>query len=175
MRCYVPRTGTILFIIVIGAIVLHGPVGHAAATLGIVTAILAAIALVAGIATGTTVAARARQRRRAADGGCVTCQFKCQQALTRRGFRAAERRPLLVGFYTMERAKPQWPLEPMPLSATGGGDAQTAVVPETPVLEDVAVAEALVVPEDILVPGTSVSGAAEDHDRARTDGDLVPT
>jgi hypothetical protein len=174
VRCYVPRTGTILFIIVIGAVALHGPVGHAAATVGIVTAVLAGVALVAGLVTGITLAARARQRRRAVAGGCVSCRFKCQQALTRRGFRPAVRRPFLVGFYTVERAHPQWPHEPMPLSATRSGDAEAAVVEQAAVPDNV-VAETLVVPEDILVPGTSLSGAAEDHDRARTDGDLVPT
>jgi len=179
VRCYVPRAGTILFIVVIGAIVLHGPVGHAAATVGIVTAILAGVALVAGLITGITLATRARQRRRAAAGGCVSCQFNCQQALTRQGFRPAARRPLLVGFYTMERARPEWPNEPMPLSATRSGDAQAAVTEGAPVTEQAVVPETPVIPDtslpEAVIPDTSVPGTAEYDDRARADGDLVPS
>lgn len=174
MRCYVPRAGTILFIVVIGAIVLHGPVGHAVAMVGIVTAVLAGVALVAGLITGITLATRARQRRRAAAGGCVSCEFKCQQALTRQGFRPAARRPLLVGFYTMERARPAWPNEPMPLSATRSGDAQAAVTEGAPVTDQAVIPETPVIP-DTSVPDISVPRTAEYDDRARADSDLVPS
>jgi hypothetical protein len=117
VRCYLPSTGTVLLVIVIVAAAFHGPVGHAAATVGVVTAILAITALVAGILTGTTLAARAIRRRRAAAGGCVTCQFKCQQA-------PAARRPLLVGIYTRQPEGPRWPHEPLRLSATRTAEHQ---------------------------------------------------
>lgn len=148
MRCYLPSTGTILIVIVIGAALLHGPASHIAAGMGTIAVILAVTALVAGLFTGTILTARAIQRRRAAAGGCVSCRFQCQRAITsaacvagRGGGRgAAPRQPLLVGIYTGEQQPPRWP---QTASAGSGNDG--------------------------------VAGTAQDHDRARSDGNLIPT
>jgi hypothetical protein len=155
MRCYLPSTGTVLIVIVIGAALLHGPVSHVAAGMGTIAVILAVTALVAGIFTGTILAARTIQRRRAAAGGCVTCRFQCQRAQTAcqsatrptaRG--AAARRPLLVGVYNREPEPPRWP-HAAALGASASASAGSG---------------------DGGVPGT-----AQDQDRARADGDLIPT
>jgi hypothetical protein len=124
--------------------VLRGPAGHAIATVGLITAILAVTALVAGILTGTALAARAIQRRRAAAGGCTGCRFSCQHALT-----PAPRRPVLVGIYTRESAPsgPQWPHQQLSLTALEAGSGAGS--------------------------GYLDAGASEHHDRARADGDLV--
>lgn len=170
MRCYVPRIGTILLIIVAGAGVLHGPAGHAVATVGLITAALMSTALVVGILTGMLFAARAVQRRRGAAGACTTCRFSCQQSLTRHGARPAGRRPLLVGIYTRENPKPRWPRQPIPLTTflnwPPEGDTTATPAPAT----------AERVPERSAAgSGDLGAGAAEHQDRARPDGDLVPS
>lgn len=141
MRCYLPSTGTVLIVIVIGAALLHGPASHIAAGMGTIALILAVTALVAGLFTGTILATRAIQRRRAAAGGCVSCRLQCQRAMAtcRPAGRPAARRPLLVGIYTGEQQQPRWPNA----SAGSGNDA--------------------------------VAGTAQDQDRARSDGNLIPT
>lgn len=97
MRCYMPRTGTIVIGIVTLIGLLHGPAGRAVASVGLITAALAVSALAAGIITGITIAARSVQRRRAAAGGCVTCRFDCQyQTVTKHGVSGAARRPMLI-------------------------------------------------------------------------------
>jgi hypothetical protein len=101
VRCYLPRTGTILVAIATLIVLLHGPAGHAIAAVGEVTAALAVSALAAGTFTGITIAARAQQRRRALAGGCPTCRFDCQyQTLTGHGVTGATRRPMLVTIHT---------------------------------------------------------------------------
>ena len=141
MRCYLPSTGTVLIVIVIGAALLHGPASHIAAGMGTIALILAITALVAGLFTGTILTARAIQRRRAAAGGCVSCRFQCQRAINSAACvqRAAPRRPLLVGIYTGEQQPPRWPN-----ASAGSGNG-------------------------------GVAGTAQDQDRARSDGNLIPT
>ena len=152
MRCYLPSTGTVLIVIVIGAALLHGPASHIAAGMGTIAVILAVTALVAGLFTGTILTTRAIQRRRAAAGGCISCRFQCQRAITSAACqqRAAPRRPLLVGIYTGEQQPPRWPHSaPANASARSGNDGVDGV--------------------------KAVAGTAQDHDRARSDGNLIPT
>lgn len=159
MRCYAPRAGTILFFVVLGAVALHGQVGQAVATVGLVTAILAASALVAGILTGSAFAVRAVQRRRAAVGACTTCRFNCQLSLTqltRHGTRPASRRPVFVGIYTRQE-EPRWPERALPLTALVAPAGPPSGTDET----------------SLTLSGDLDAGAAQDHDRARADGELV--
>lgn len=149
MRCYLPSTGTILIVIVIGAALLHGPVSHVAAGMGTIAIILALTALVAGVFTGTILATRAIQRRRATAGGCVTCRFQCQRAQTTCqpasvAGRGGGRRPLLVGVYNREPEPPRWPHASAMDGSAGSGNG-------------------------------SVPGTAQDQDRARANSDLIPT
>lgn len=199
MRCYVPRIGTLVLIVAAGAGLLHGPAGHAAATVGLVTAILVATALVVGILTGMLFAVRAVQRRRGAAGACTTCRFSCQQSLTRHGARPAGRRPLLVGIYTREEPRRQWPRQPIPLTTflnwptpadgTDGVNAAdgvgTAGPPEpTSPPEPAKLASPPEPPEPAVErllersaarSGDLDPGTAQHQDRARSDGDLVPS
>jgi hypothetical protein len=164
VRCYLPSTGTVLIVIVIGAALLHGPASHIAAGMGTIAMILALTALVAGLFTGTILTTRAIQRRRAAAGGCVSCRFQCQRAITstacvagRGRGAAAQRRPMLVGIYTGEQQPPPttpsphtWPqIAPANASAGSGNDRIDGV--------------------------DGVAGTAQDQDRARSDGNLIPT
>jgi hypothetical protein len=161
VRCYLPSTGTVLIVIVIGAALLRGPASHIAAGMGTIAVILAVTALVAGLFTGTILTARAIQRRRAAAGGCVSCRFQCQRAMTSAGAATREpacaasrepapRRPLLVGIYTGEQQPPRWPqIAPANASAGSGVDGVDGV--------------------------DGVAGTAQNHDRARANGDLIPT
>jgi hypothetical protein len=159
VRCYLPSTGTVLVIIVIGAVLLRGPAGHVAAGVGTIAAILAVTALVAGVFTGTILAARTIQRRRAAAGGCVGCRFQCQRAMAAPAARTATacrpatrvaRRPLLVGVYNREPEPERWPhaaaldVQTEPAGSAGSGDG-------------------------------GVARAAQDQQRARSNGDLIPT
>jgi hypothetical protein len=108
VRCYLPRTGTIVVAIATLIGLLHGPAGHAVAAVGVVTAALAVSALVAGVLTGITLAARRVQRRRAEAGGCVTCSFDCQyQTVTRHGTAPTSRRPLLVTIHSRAPQQPE--------------------------------------------------------------------
>jgi hypothetical protein len=172
MRCYLPSTGTVLVIIVIGATLLHGLVGHIAAGMGVIAVILAITALVAGIFTGTALAARAIPRRRAAAGGCVTCRFQCQHALTGTGKRpqGAGRRPLLVGVYTREPQRQGWPEVPL---------TRVYSTPVPPVAAPPEAAEpAAAITASAAGSGNeaaSITRAAEHQDRARSNGDLIPT
>lgn len=176
MRCYVPRIGTIVLIIAIGAGILHGPVGQAVGAVGLVTAALAVSALVVGILTGMTMTARRIQRRRAANGACTTCGYSCQQSMTRGGPRSAARRPLLVGIYTREKTKPAPQPVPVPVPVQ-------IHVPE-PEPEPVSQWPGQLIPlttflnESLPSPagsGDLEPGTAEHEDGARTDGDLVPS
>jgi hypothetical protein len=162
VRCYLPSTGTVLVIIVIGAVLLRGPAGHVAAGVGTIAAILAVTALVAGVFTGTILAARTIQRRRAAAGGCVGCRFQCQRAMAAPAARTATtcrpatqttRRPLLVGVYNREPEPARWPhaaaLDVQAEPAEPAGSARSG--------------------------DGGVARAAQDQQRARSNGDLIPT
>jgi hypothetical protein len=173
MRCYLPSTGTVLVIIVIGATLLHGLVSHVAAGMGVIAVVLAITALVAGIFTGTALAARAIQRRRAAAGGCVTCRFQCQHALTSTGKRpqgGTRRRPLLVGVYTREPERQGWPEVPL---------TRVYSTPVPPVAVQPEAAEPSAAITASAAGGgneaADITRAAQHQDRARSNGDLIPT
>ena len=82
MVCYA-RPATWLAAIVMAAwLVFSRPVGHfldTAALMAVVTLATAAAAVAAALAFAAFASTR---RRRAAAGGCVNCQFRCQHAMT---------------------------------------------------------------------------------------------
>jgi hypothetical protein len=92
-------------------------------------ALMVAISVAAGVAVVaaalTFVAFGSIRRRRAVAGGCVHCQFRCQQAMTG----APERRPAGQAAQR-EPASPRWPDRPMYGSGAaappGGAAAQPA-------------------------------------------------
>ena len=82
MVCYARPASRLVAIIFVAWLVFAVPARHFLSTAALATAVLvaatgAAVAAAVAVATFTSV-----KRRRAAAGGCVTCQFRCQQAMT---------------------------------------------------------------------------------------------
>lgn len=102
MVCYARPAAWLAAIVAVAWLMLARPVSHFFDT--------AALVLTVAVATATGVAAAALalvalisvRRRRAAVGGCLTCQFRCQHAMTGRPSRlslvtTADRRPPAPG------------------------------------------------------------------------------
>jgi hypothetical protein len=82
MVCYARPAGRFAAFLIVALVVFGRPVGHFLDTAAILVAALA-VAGGAAIATALALAAFASTRhRRAAAGGCVSCQFHCQHAMT---------------------------------------------------------------------------------------------
>ena len=82
MVCYARPAGWLAAILVVAWLVFAEPVSHFFDTAALVLAVTAATggaAVAAALAVATFMSAR---RRRAAAGGCVSCQFRCQHAMT---------------------------------------------------------------------------------------------
>jgi hypothetical protein len=78
MVCYARPASRLVAIIFVAWLVFAVPARHFLSTAALATAVLvAATGAAVAVATFTSV-----KRRRAAAGGCVTCQFRCQQAMT---------------------------------------------------------------------------------------------
>jgi hypothetical protein len=82
MVCYARPAGCFAAIVAVAWLVFAGPVSHLFGDAATVVAVIAAT-------VGTAVAAAlafaifmATRRHRAAAGGCVTCRFQCQHAMT---------------------------------------------------------------------------------------------
>jgi hypothetical protein len=82
MVCYARPASRLAALLIVALLVFGHPVGHFLDTAAIFVAALAA-AGGAALATALIFAALASTRhRRAAAGGCVSCQFRCQHAMT---------------------------------------------------------------------------------------------
>ena len=82
MVCYARPAGCFAAIVAVAWLVFAGPVSHLfgdAATLVAVLAATLGTAVAAALAFAIFLATR---RHRAAAGGCVTCRFQCQHAMT---------------------------------------------------------------------------------------------
>ena len=91
MVCYARPAAWLAAILVVAWLVFAEPVSRffdSAALIAAVTAATAGAAVAAALVFATFMSVR---RRRAAAGGCVSCQFRCQHAMTER-----TRRPWLV-------------------------------------------------------------------------------
>ena len=87
MVCYARPASWLAAIAVIAFVILGRPVGHFLDTAAVAVALMVVIAG-AAVATALVLAAfMSTRRRRAAAGGCVSCQFRCQHAMTERGRR----------------------------------------------------------------------------------------
>ena len=108
MVCYARPASWLAAIAVIAFVILGRPVGHFLETAAVAVALTVVIAG-AAVATALVLAAvMSTRRRRAAAGGCVSCQFRCQHAMT-----ASSRRSWLVT--TADRRAPAAPVFlPMP-------------------------------------------------------------
>jgi hypothetical protein len=82
MVCYARPASWLAAIAVIAFVILGRPVGHFLDTAAVAVALTVVIAG-AAVATALVLAAfMSTRRRRAAAGGCVSCQFRCQHAMT---------------------------------------------------------------------------------------------
>jgi hypothetical protein len=106
MVCYARPASRFAVFLIVALVVFGRPAGHFLGTAAILVSALAA-AGGAAIAAALVLAAFASTRRqRAAAGGCVSCQFRCQHAMT-----GPSRRPWLVT--TANRQEPS-PADPAP-------------------------------------------------------------
>jgi hypothetical protein len=116
MVCYARPASWLAAIAVVAFLILGRPVGHFLDTAAVAVALTVVIAG-AAVATALALAAvMSTRRRRAAAGGCVSCQFRCQHAMTE-----SSRRSWLVT--TVDRRAPA--PAPVPVAVAG----QSAVMP----------------------------------------------
>lgn len=82
MVCYARPAGRMAAIILPIFLVFSRPISHYFNTAALVVAITVAIAVAAALAAVAFGVFLAVRRRRAAAGGCVSCQLRCQHAMT---------------------------------------------------------------------------------------------
>jgi hypothetical protein len=127
MVCYARPAGCFAAIVAVAWLVFAGPVshlfGHAAALVAILAAVVGT-AVAAALAFAIFMATR---RHRAATGGCVSCRFQCQHAMTEqtsgpvpqlreRGMEIIRSSPVLLPMPAVRVAAtsaPRWPDQPI--------------------------------------------------------------
>jgi hypothetical protein len=113
MVCYARPASWLAAVAVVAFVILGRPVGHFLDTAAVAVALTVVIAG-AAVATALVLAAfMSTRRRRAAAGGCVSCQFRCQHAMT-----ASSRRSWLVTIVD-RRAPALVPVAERPAAARG--------------------------------------------------------
>ena len=104
MVCYARPAGRMAALVLVVLLVFGRPVGHFFDT----AALMIGIAVAAGGAAVAAVVAFAAfgsiRRRRAAAGGCVSCQFRCQHAMTEQ--------PRQLVLVERDPGPPRWPDRP---------------------------------------------------------------
>jgi hypothetical protein len=91
MVCYARPASRFAAFLIVALVVFGRPVGHFLGTAAILVAALAAAGGAAVAAAFVLAAFASTRRQRATAGGCVSCQFRCQHAMT-----GPSRRPWLV-------------------------------------------------------------------------------
>jgi hypothetical protein len=115
MVCYARPAGRMAAIVLLIFLVFSRPISHYFNTAALVVAITVAIAVAAALAAVAFGAFLAVRRRRAAAGGCVSCQLQCQHAMTEQ-----PRRLLMVS--TVDRGADRAPAAArLPVSAVDHG------------------------------------------------------
>jgi hypothetical protein len=125
MVCYARPAGRFTVLLIGALLVFSRPVGHfldTAAFLVAATVATGGAAIAAALVFASFMSAR---RRRASAGGCVSCQFRCQHAMT-----GSSRRPWLVT--TADRAEPGPVLLPAPSVRPAGLPVGTPRWPDQP-------------------------------------------
>jgi hypothetical protein len=84
MVCYARPAAWLAAIVAVAWLVFARPAGHFFDTAALTVAVTVAIAGAATSAALVVAVFMSVRRRRAAAGGCVTCQFRCQHAMTGR-------------------------------------------------------------------------------------------
>ncbi len=82
MVCYTRPASRLAALLIVALLVFGHPVGHFLDTAAILVATLAATGGAAIAAALVFAAFASRRHRRAAAGGCVSCTFRCQHAMT---------------------------------------------------------------------------------------------
>jgi hypothetical protein len=135
MVCYARPAGMMAAVVLVVLVVFGRPAGHFFDA----AALMAAIAVAAGIAAVAAVLAFVAfgsiRRRRAAAGGCVSCQLRCQHAMTEQPRRLLVVSTVERGVVTPQRvatsqrgaaspergaAAPRWPDRPAYRSGAAG-------------------------------------------------------
>jgi len=121
MVCYARPAGRMAAVVLVVLLVFGRHVGHffdAAALTVAITVAAGGAAVAAAVAFAAFLSIR---RRRAAAGGCVSCQLRCQHAMTEQPRRlvvsTVERGPVAARDGT---AVPRWPDRPAYRSAAAG-------------------------------------------------------
>lgn len=84
MVCYARPAGRLAVLLVVAWLVFSAPVSRFSGSAAIVVTVAAALAVAALAAVIVFTAFLSVRRRRAAAGGCVSCRFRCQHAMTER-------------------------------------------------------------------------------------------
>jgi len=82
MVCYARPASRLAALAIVAVLVFSRPVSHFFGTAALILAVTVAAAGAAVAATLVVAACMSARHRRAAAGGCVSCQFRCQQAMT---------------------------------------------------------------------------------------------
>ncbi|MGH3199831.1 MAG: hypothetical protein ACRDNT_28810, partial [Streptosporangiaceae bacterium] len=82
MVCYARPASRLAAIIIVAWLVFARPISHFLDTAALMVAVSVAAAGVAVAAALVFATFMSTRRRRAAAGGCVSCQFRCQHAMT---------------------------------------------------------------------------------------------
>jgi hypothetical protein len=82
MVCYARPASLLAAIVAVAWLVFSGPVSHFFSTVAVMVAVLVATASAAVAAAVAFATFMSAQRRRAGAGGCVSCRFRCQHAMT---------------------------------------------------------------------------------------------
>jgi len=82
MVCYARPASLLAAIVAVAWLVFAGPVSHFFSTAAVMVAVLVATAGAAATAVVAFAAFMSTRRRRAGAGGCVSCRFQCQHAMT---------------------------------------------------------------------------------------------
>ncbi len=82
MVCYARPASLLAVIVAVAWLVFAGPVSHFFSTAAVMVAVLVATASAAAAAAVAFATFMSTRRRRAGAGGCVSCRFQCQHAMT---------------------------------------------------------------------------------------------
>ena len=82
MVCYARPASLLAAIMAVAWLVFSGPVSHFFSTAAVMVAVLVATASAAVAAALVFATFMSTRRRRAGAGGCVSCRFQCQHAMT---------------------------------------------------------------------------------------------
>lgn len=119
MVCYARPASLLAAIVAIAWLVLARPASHFFSTAAVLAAVLTAAAVAAVAATLAFAVFMSVRHRRAAAGGCVSCRFRCQHAMTgpapgrHRGPRPARSAPVLLPVPEVRAVAPRWPDRPV--------------------------------------------------------------